>query len=97
MSLYVQHSNPNGLDVKLRFICLRFVRLAFSVSAMSKDQNAVALGRKGGNARAKKLTRERRIEIARQGYHASPLSSKRAKVQPNEEIPENKVEESSCA
>ncbi len=45
---------------------------------MSKDQNAVALGRKGGRARAVKLTKERRIEIARQGYNASPLSTKRA-------------------
>ena len=45
---------------------------------MSKNEHAVALGRKGGNARAKKLTKERRIEIARQGYHASPLSTKHA-------------------
>ena len=35
-------------------------------------------GRKGGKARAAKLTKARRIEIARQGYHASPLSTKRA-------------------
>ncbi len=72
-------------------------RLAFSVRAMSKDQNAVALGRKGGRARAAKLTSEERIAIARKGYHASPLSVKRANPKPNEEIPENKVEESSCA
>jgi hypothetical protein len=36
-----------------------------------KDPAAVALGRKGGQARAKKLTREQRTEIARQGGHAS--------------------------
>ncbi len=64
---------------------------------MSKPMTVADAGRKGGNARAKKLTRERRIEIARQGYNASPLSVKRAKVEPNEEIPENKVANSSCA
>jgi hypothetical protein len=32
-----------------------------------KDPNAAALGRKGGAARAEKLTPERRSEIARQG------------------------------
>jgi hypothetical protein len=32
-----------------------------------KDPNAAALGRKGGAARAEKLTPERRAEIAREG------------------------------
>jgi hypothetical protein len=45
-----------------------------------KDKNAVALGRKGGKARARVLTAERRKEIARQGYAASPLSSKHANI-----------------
>ena len=35
-------------------------------------------GRKGGQQRAKKLSKERLIEIAKQGYNASPLSTKRA-------------------
>lgn len=35
-----------------------------------KDPAAVALGRKGGLARAKKLSRKRRIEIARKGAAA---------------------------
>jgi hypothetical protein len=30
-------------------------------------------GRRGGEARAKKLSKERLIEIARQGYNASPI------------------------
>lgn len=50
-----------------------------SVKAMSKDQNAVELGRKGGKARAKALSKERRIEIAKQGYAASGISRKRKK------------------
>jgi len=54
-------------------------------------------GRKGGHARARKLSKERRIEIARQGYHASPLSTKRAKNESNEKIAENKVGNTSCA
>lgn len=33
-------------------------------------------GRKGGLARAKRLSKERRVEIAKQGYKASPLSDK---------------------
>jgi hypothetical protein len=37
---------------------------------MSKDQNAVELGRKGGKARAKALSKERRVEIAKLGYEA---------------------------
>ena len=32
---------------------------------MAKDPNAVALGRKGGQATRKKLSKERRIELAR--------------------------------
>lgn len=44
---------------------------------MSKQSmNCADAGRKGGKARALKLSRERRIEIARQGYKASPLSDK---------------------
>ncbi len=54
-----------------------------------KDKNAVALGRKGGEARAKKLSAERRREIAIQGYKASPLSRKREVCQPAEKT-ENK-------
>ena len=54
-------------------------------------------GRKGGKARAAKLSKARRIEIARQGYHSSPLSTKRANQQSNEKIAENKVENKSCA
>ncbi len=57
---------------------------------MSKDQNAVALGRKGGRARAAKLTSEERIAIARKGYHASPLSIKRANI---EQKPKNPSKE----
>lgn len=44
---------------------------------MSKQPMTVAqAGRKGGHARAAKLTKERRSEIARLGYLASPLSAK---------------------
>jgi hypothetical protein len=57
-----------------------------------KDKNAVALGRKGGRARARVLTAERRREIARLGYAASPLSSKRAKVSGGAKMAKNKVE-----
>ncbi len=39
-------------------------------------------GRKGGKARAKKLTAKRRKEIARLGYLASPLSGKQESCQP---------------
>jgi len=35
-----------------------------------KDPHAVALGRKGGNSRASKLTSEQRREIARQAAKA---------------------------
>lgn len=35
-----------------------------------KDPHAVALGRKGGNSRASKLTSEQRKEIARQAAKA---------------------------
>ncbi len=72
-------------------------RLAFSVEAMSKDQMSVSeAGRKGGHARAKKLSRERRVEIARQGYHASPLSVKHKQCQ-SPETEEKKKTNSSCA
>ncbi len=54
---------------------------------MSKNEHAVALGRKGGRARAAKLTSEERIAIARKGYHASPLSTKRATIEPNPQNP----------
>jgi general stress protein YciG len=64
---------------------------------MSKAMSVSEAGRKGGNARAKKLTKERRIEIAKQGYQASPLSVKRANSQSNKKITENKVEENPCA
>jgi general stress protein YciG len=64
---------------------------------MNKAMSVSEAGRKGGKARAAKLTKARRIEIARQGYHASPLSVKRAKVEPNDKITENKLEDISCA
>ncbi len=38
-------------------------------------------GKRGGKARALKLSRERRQEIARLGYLASPLSRKREACQ----------------
>ena len=44
----------------------------------SKDPNAVALGRKGGLARAAALTAKRRREIAMQGV-AARLARKKAK------------------
>jgi general stress protein YciG len=57
---------------------------------MSKRPMTVAqAGRKGGEARARKLTKERLIEIARQGYKASPLSVKHKQCQ-MEENSENK-------
>jgi general stress protein YciG len=37
---------------------------------MSKNKNAVALGKKGGAARAKAITPERRREIARKAAQA---------------------------
>jgi general stress protein YciG len=55
---------------------------------MNKAMSVSEAGRKGGRVRAAKLTKARRIEIARQGYDASPLSDKRAKSQPNDKIPE---------
>jgi len=65
---------------------------------MSKQPMTVSeAGRKGGHARAKKLSQSRRIEIARQGYHASPLSVKRAKDETNEQMSQNKVANNSCA
>lgn len=54
-------------------------------------------GRKGGRARANNLSAHRRKQIARMGYLASPLSTKRAKKRSNEKITENKVENKSCA
>jgi general stress protein YciG len=57
---------------------------------MRKRRMTVAqAGRKGGKARARKLTKERLIEIARQGYNASPLSVKHKQCQ-MEENSENK-------
>jgi hypothetical protein len=35
-----------------------------------KDKHAVAMGKKGGKARAAKLSKERRVEIAKLGYEA---------------------------
>jgi len=64
---------------------------------MNKGMTVSEAGRKGGKARALKLSKARRIEIARQGYNASPLSTKRANPQSNEKIDENKVEDISCA
>jgi hypothetical protein len=40
------------------------------VKKKEKDANAVALGRKGGKARSKKLTAEQRKEIARKAAQA---------------------------
>ena len=52
------------------------------VPIMSKQPMTVAeAGRKGGRERAKKLTKERLIEIAKQGYNASPLSVKHKQCQ----------------
>jgi hypothetical protein len=56
------------------------LRLAFSI--MPKQPMSVAeAGRKGGIARAKKLSAERMREIALQGYKASSLSRKRKACQ----------------
>ena len=52
-------------------------------------------GRKGGKARAAKLSPDRRKEIAKLGYAASPLSTKHANSQPNEKIAKNKVQNKS--
>lgn len=41
-----------------------------------KNQAAVELGRKGGLARAKSLSKKRRIEIARQGAEAARRGKK---------------------
>ena len=38
-------------------------------------------GRKGGKARAAKLSKEQRVAIAKQGYKASPLSRKQVDSQ----------------
>lgn len=43
---------------------------------MTQPMTVSQAGRKGGNARAKKLSKQRRVEIAKQGYLASPLSVK---------------------
>ena len=43
------------------------VAVSYVVMAKKKDPAAVALGRKGGKARKKKLTPEERSEIARKG------------------------------
>jgi hypothetical protein len=48
-------------------------------SSDGKNQAAVELGRKGGLARAKSISRKRRIEIARQGAAASRAAAKRSK------------------
>jgi general stress protein YciG len=50
---------------------------------MMKPMTVADAGRMGGIARAKKLSRKRRQEIARQGYKASPLSDNRANRSPN--------------
>jgi hypothetical protein len=42
-----------------------------------KNLAAVELGRKGGLARAKRISKRRRIEIARQGAAASRAAAKR--------------------
>jgi general stress protein YciG len=57
---------------------------------MSKAMTVQEAGRKGGKARALSLSAERRKEIARQGYAASPLSGKHKRCQVGG-LPENKV------
>jgi hypothetical protein len=47
-----------------------------------KDPNAVALGRKGGNARLKKLTPEQRSDIARKAVRARWAKATREKSNP---------------
>jgi general stress protein YciG len=57
--------------------------------------NVTQFARMGGKARAKALTKERRIEIARNAGLASSrkrTSKQDANIKPNEEIPENIVE-----
>jgi general stress protein YciG len=56
--------------------------------------NVTQFARLGGKARAKALTRERRIEIARNAGLASSrkrTSKQDANIQSNEKITENKV------
>jgi hypothetical protein len=47
-----------------------------------KDPHAVALGRKGGNARLKKLTPEQRSDIASKAARARWAKAKREKSNP---------------
>jgi len=63
-------------------------------------------GRKGGRARAAKLSEHRRKEIARLGYIASPISKSHrlsassiseANSRSNKQMSQKIVEESSCA
>ncbi len=78
------------LGLRCRFLRLCDVRLASSVSSMSKKSMTVAeAGRKGGHARAQRLTREDRVRIAKLGYHASSLSDKHKQCQ-HVESSENK-------
>jgi general stress protein YciG len=63
---------------------------------MNKGITVSEAGRKGGKARAAKLSKARRIEIARQGYHASPLSDKHKQCQ-SVQNGENKDLNTSCA
>lgn len=66
-------------------------------SGMSSSMTVAEAGRKGGRARANNLSAHRRKQIARMGYLASPLSTKRAKKQPNEKIAKKISENKSCA
>lgn len=75
-------------------LCVDDARPLAYRQAMNQPMTVADAGRKGGHARAKKLSRKRRIEIAKQGYLASPLSDNRAKRSQNGK---HKSKNSSCA
>ncbi len=65
------------------------------LACIIREMNITQFARLGGKARAAKLTKERRIQIARNAGLASSrkrTSKQDANIKPNEKIPENKVE-----
>jgi hypothetical protein len=72
--LFLKHLSPSlspldGVDYKhLQCVALRSILLLMGDKA--KDSAAVALGRKGGTARAKKLSAKQRSESARKASKA---------------------------